>query len=384
VIVDLPTVKQITDYEEFTGRTEAFAAVDVKARITGHLLKVHFKEGDEVKEGDKLFDIDPKTFVADLERARASVLQNQSRLERLKKDYDRSRDLFDRRAIGQEEADRIGSDFREAEAALAVAKAGQMLAETNYGYTQVTAPLGGRISRKYVDPGNLVRADDTTLTSIVALDTIFAYFDIPERILLHLQRSGDAATSPLPSTGSPSPGHPSPGTPPISQLKLLGESVQIGLADEEGYSLSGTIDFVDNKVDPSTGTLRARANIPNRERILYPGLFVRVRLPVSPPHPATLIPEEALGSDQGKKFVFVLNAKDEVVYRPVTTGQRVDGLRVVKGEREELSPKDRVIVTGQQRVRAGVKVEPKPAEHPAGAAAKAATPPAPRPPAGHT
>jgi RND family efflux transporter MFP subunit len=339
VFVTQPVTKEVTEFEDFTGRTEAVDSIEIRARVTGYLDKVHFKEGAEVKQGDLLFEIDPRPYQAELDRAEANVVQAQAHLTRLDSDFERAKGLIKNQAIGKEEFDRISGDRAEAAAALGVAQASRALAKLNLDYTKITAPITGRISRRYIDPGNLVKADDTVLTSVVSQDPIYAYFDVDERTVLRLRR--------LIQEGK------------IRSARETEVPVLLGLADEEGFSRHGTINFADNRVDPNTGTLRVRAIFPNAERILSAGLFVRIRLPVGTPHPALLIPEQALGTDQGQKFLYVVTPANEVEYRKVKIGPMSDGLRVIE---DGLKAGERVIVNGLQRVRPGVtKVEAKPA-----------------------
>lgn len=354
VVVGRPILREVTEHEEFTGRTEAVMSVDVRARVTGYLEKALFKEGTDVKKGDLLFEIDRRTYQADLDRTQAQVRQGEATLERIGTDYQRARVLVPSRAISREELDKITGSRSEAEASVAGSRAAMRMAKLNLDFTKITAPLSGRISRRLCDPGNLVKADETVMTSIVQLDPIHAYFDIDERTVLRLRRL-------------------------VQQGKLRSSRdstipVQLGLADEDGFSLRGVIDFVDNKLDAGTGTLRVRVVIGNEKLLLSPGMFVRLRLPVSLPSRSALVPEEALASDQGQKFLYVLNEKDEVVYRQVRTGQLFDGLRVIS---KGLAPGERVILSGQQRVRPGGRVTPRQVESPA----RVARPPASNPPA---
>ncbi len=336
VVVQNPTTADIVDYEDFTGRTEPVNSIDIRAQVSGYLDTVHFKDGADVQAGDPLFDIDPRIYVATVDSAKASVSQAQALMDRLGRDFERMTRLRSSGAASQEEIDRITGDRAEADGALAVAKAALKLAETNLGYTKINAKFAGRLSRRMVDPGNIVKANDTLLTNLVALDPIYATFDIDERTLLKYRR--------LIEDGK------------VSSARSTAIEVQIALADEETFTRAGTIDFVDNQVDANTGTLRTRATVPNPKLLLSPGLFVRVRVPVGPERKVTLIPEEALASDQGQKYVYLVNDKDEVVYRRVKLGRQVDRLRVIE---EGISPTDRVIVSGLQRVRPGVKVIPK-------------------------
>jgi len=348
VKVSQPLTDTVEDYEDFTGRTDAIFSVTVNARVTGYLDKVNFTDGSEVKEGDLLFEIDPRPYQADLDRAEANVLQTEAHQRRLEADQRRASNLFGRGAISREEVDRIAGDYAEAQAAVGVAKAARDLAKLSLEFTKVRAPISGRLSRRMVDPGNLVKADETALTTIVSLDPLFVYFDIDERTVLKLRRL-------------------------IREGKIQSRAqavipVLAELADEQDFPHHGEIDFSDNRVDASTGTLRVRGKIANPQpRVLSPGLFMRVRLPVGKPHKAILIPEQALASDQGRKFVYVVkNMPEEVpdkeTGKPTKTGKMVDlafkrdvkvgslnkGLRVIESG---LELDERVIVSGLQSVR---------------------------------
>ena len=321
-----PVVTDITDYEDITGRTESTSTVDLKARVTGYLKEDYLRdktegkyssskngtrEGKIVDKGQLLFVIDPEQYLAEKRRTEAIVLQNEARLKRLTKDYGRAVQLYEQKSMSQEQFDQISGDYLEAQESLKMAKASDKLAGINVGYTEVRAPFTGVVSRRYVDPGNLVKADDTTLTTIVSLDPMYVYFDVDERTLLlirHWMREGK-----------------------IQGVDEKGMEVKMGLADEEGFPHKGTIDFMDNKLDPGTGTLRLRGVFPNpRPHLLYPGLFVRLRIQIGNKHPAVLVAERALGTDQGQKFVYLVTDKNEVVYKSVKLGSLHDGLRVVE------------------------------------------------------
>jgi len=360
VMVGQPVTKEVSDYEDFTGRSDAVFSVEVRARVTGYLDKVLFEDGSEVKEGDVLFQIDPRPYEAALAAAEATVVQSEAHGKRLEADHRRASNLFTRGAISREEVDRIAGDYAEASAAVGIARAQRDLAKLNLQFTKVTAPIGGRTSRRLVDPGNLIQADTTSLTSIVSLDPMYVYFDVDERTMLRIRR--------LIREG---------------RMKSRTEAevpVLVGLSDEEGFPHRGLINFSDNRVDPSTGTLRVRGVLDNPKpehganRPISPGLFMRVRLPLGPPHQSLLVPEQALGTDQGKKFLYVVNDKDEVVYRPVSVGSLNEGLRVIE---QGLAPGERFVVSGLQRVRPGIKVEPKSIEGSMHASTAAPAPPAP-------
>jgi RND family efflux transporter MFP subunit len=350
--VSQPVVKQITDFEDYTGRTEAVASVEVRARVTGYLDKVLFKEGTEVKQGDPLFEIDRRTYQADLKRMEANVRQAEAHLKRLQFDYKRAAPLLPNHAISQEDFDKIAGDRDEAEAAVKLAEASLDLARLNMGFATVIAPISGRISRQLIDAGNMVKADETVLTTIVTLDPIYAYFDVDERSVLKFRRLMEAGR--------------------VKSSRDSVAPVQMGLLDEQDekgnplFPHAGIITFVDNRVEPMTGTLRLRGRFDNPRYFLAPGLFARIRVPIGSPHSAILVSEQAFGSDQGQRFVYVVNDKNEIEYRRVKVGPLRDGLRAVE---QGLAENDRVVVSGLQRVRPGMKVEPKPAERQAQAAA---------------
>ena len=339
VVIRKPFQQDIQEYEDFTGRTEAYRMAEVRARVTGYLEKVHFKDGANIEEGAVIAEIDPRIYKATVEKATAIMLQADAHLKRLTSEYRRAERLTALKTITQEEFDKVAGDRSEAAAMVEAARAELALANLNLNFCRVTAPQSGRIGRRLVDPGNLIKADDTPLATIVSLDPIYASFDIDERTLLRLRR--------LVSEGK------------IQSARDMDVHVKVGLADEEGFSLDGLIDFVDNTLHPGTGSLRVRALVQNPNKILSPGLFVRIRLPVGPTHKGWMVPEEAMGTDQGNKLVYILNEKDEVVSRRVKQGVLQNGNREVI---EGIGPDDRVIVSGLQRVRPGVKVAPKWAE----------------------
>lgn len=336
VQVSLPIRLEVSDYEDFPGRTEAVSSIDVRARVTGYLEKVLFREGAEVKQGDPLVEIDPRPYQAEVNRAEATFVQAQAHAKRLDLDHQRALSMRTRGSIGQEEFDKIAGDRAEANAAVGVAKAVRELAQLNLGYTKVAAPISGRISRRFVDPGNLVKSDETILTVIVSSDPMYAYFDVDERTALRLQRLIRSGKIKWSDDGA---------------LPVL-----LGLSDEDGYSQKGSVNFADNRVDPDTGTWRLRGRFANPQQILSPGLYVRIRLPLGDPYKAMLVAEQALGTDQGQKFVYVVDDAGTVTYRRIKVGRLHEGLRVIA---DGLKPDEKVIVSGLQRVRPGVQVVPK-------------------------
>ena len=343
VLVSLPITREVTDYEEFPGQTEAIPMVEIRARVTGYLSRVYFKDGADVNEGDLLFEIDPRPYQAALDRAQANLVQSDVHLKRLEADYQRAQNLYPKGAIGREEYDRIVGDRGEAVAAVGVAQANLNLAKLNLEFCKVRAPFSGRISRRTIDPGNMVKADETALTYLVSLNPIYVYFDVDERTFLRLQRLIHQGQIPSARDGE--------------------VPCQMALADDEAgvFPYKGVINFVDNRVDPGTGTLRLRGVFENPHGIIAPGLFVRVRAPVGKPHQAILMTEQALGTDQGQKFVYAVNDKDQAVYQPVKVGRLHNGLRALT---EGLQPGQRVVVSGLQRVRPGAQVAPKVVEMP--------------------
>jgi RND family efflux transporter MFP subunit len=348
VLYSTPVTQEITDFEDFTGRTDAVFSINVMARVSGYLDHVYFKDGDEVDQGDLLFKIDPRQYKAALDQAEANVAVKKAHFDRLERDRKRAVNLMARNAIGREEYDLIMGNHGEAAADLGVAKATLDMAELNWEWTDVKAPISGRLSRRLVDPGNLVRADETILTTIVSQDPMYVYFDIDERTLLRIRRLVQEGKLQSRQEGA------------VIKV-LLGLSDELDLSTGQfQYLHEGIVNFSDNKVDPSTGTLRVRAEIPNpKPRVFSPGMYMHVRLPIGKPHKALVIAEQAMGTDQGRKYVYVINDKNEAVYRPVKVGTLNAGLRVVE---EGLSPGERVIVSGLQRVRPGIKVDPKPYE----------------------
>jgi RND family efflux transporter MFP subunit len=352
VTVSYPVERDVTDIADFTGRTAAVDSVEVRARVSGYLDKVNFKEGALVKKDDMLFEIDPRPYRADLERAKGTVAQYDARVHRLERDYQRAKSLIGRGAIGQEEYDRYEGDYREAVANLDVAKANRDLAALNLDYTRIIAPVSGRVSRYVVTVGNLIQSGDqnggTLLTTIVSVDPMYVYFDVDERTVLRIRqlfREGKAKSD-----------------------RESAWPVALGLATEEGFPHQGTINFEDNQVNPRTGTLRVRGVFPNKDEALSPGFFARVRVPIGQAHKALLVTDRAVDTDQGEKVVYLVNKKNEVVSRPVRLGELHDGLREIT---DGLKPGEPVIVNGLQQVRPGLTVEPKLLDMPVRLAANA-------------
>src|ERR1700716_3043470 len=339
VTVAQPVKRTVTDWDEFTGRFEAIEEVQVRARVGGFVNSVEFRDGAIVHAGDLLYVIDSRPFEAVAEQADGQLSDARAKAELAKRDLDRALTLNQTQAV----SDSIVDQRRQA---LQAAKAAQMQAEgllkaahLNIEFTHVVAPIGGRVSRHLVSVGNLVQGSDnasgTLLTSIVSLDPIYIYFDMDEATYLKNNRLYFEGKRPS-SRENPNP-------------------VQVSLTGEAKPSHDGKVDFLDNRLDISTGTLRGRAVIPNKNFSLLPGQFGRVRLIGSSPYEALLLPDTAIASDQSRKIVFVVKDDDTVEARPVTLGPLDEGLRVI---REGLKPEDRVIIEGLQRARPGAKVAP--------------------------
>lgn len=348
VTVSQPVAREVVEWDEYTGRLEAVESVEVRARVNGYLQSIHFTDGAIVQKGALLFVIDARPYQEELNRATAALEQAMARYERTQKDFIRAQQLVRSRAISQEELDTRSADQREAEEAVQAARAAVEAARLNVEFTQVRAPISGRISRQFVTEGNLVNggtAGSTLLTTIVSLDPIYGYFEVDERSYLKYSRLWRNGTR----SGS-------------REAKI---PVNLGLADETGFPHQGRLDFLDNRLDPNTGTMTGRAVFLNPNLRLTPGLFARIRLPGSSQYEALLISDGAIGTDQTQRFAFVVIDQDTVEYRKVELGPIIDGLRVI---RDGLKPEDWVIVNGVQRVRAGVKVDPRKQANLSGAA----------------
>lgn len=328
-----PRKEKVGEFEEFTGYLAAVEAVEVRARVSGYLDDFLFVEGSEVKKDDLLFKIDDRIYKAQADNAAAMLKQAIAKRDGLQAQFNRADELRKRKAISEQEAEVLQYQLEEAIAAVAAAEAMVESANLDLSYTRVTAPITGVIGNRRIDRGNLVKADDTLLATIVAQDPIYAYFDVNERTVLRLRRIFKGGQISASEGG---------------KLKVFA-----ALADEEEFTHEGEIDFVDNQLDPATGTLRVRATLRNPDRLLSPGLFVRLQFPIGEPQDSLLVPEEALGADQGERYLLVIDEKDAVQYRRVKVGPLRDGYRVI---REGLEESERVIVKGLQRVRPGDQV----------------------------
>ena len=337
VTVVQPVEREITDYADFTGRVEAVESVQVRARVNGHLVQVLFKEGTEVKQSDVLFEIDPRPYQAQLSKDIARLQQAEAEVRRAQADFDRVSRIITEHAASGTEYDMSLATRDAALANVEAAKAAIEASRLNLEFCTIRSPIDGRVSSYGVTVGNLVTADQTLLTSIVSTDPIYASFAVDEFTFLRVKAMAEQGKSHLRDQ---------------AQAPLF-----LALANEQGFPHQGTINFADNQVKPSTGTIRVRAVFPNADRLLTPGLFARIRVPLSMPHPAVLVPDRAIATDQGQKILLLVNDDDRVVTRPVKPGAIHDGLRAIESG---LKPGERVIVEGLLSARPGEVVNPKP------------------------
>jgi RND family efflux transporter MFP subunit len=341
ISVSQPASRKIIEWDEYTGRLDAVEAVDVRARVSGYLTAVNFTDGEDVKAGDLLFEIDPRPFERALEQAKAQLGEAKVHVSNANLDVARGLPLLKSDYISKKTFDDRENVVREGEAAVKVAEARVKTAELDLSFCRVTAPISGRIGRTLVTKGNFVSGGgtngaNTVLTTIVSQDPIYIYFDISENNALKYTRLSQAG-------GKGAAG-------------MLGAAVGVGLPDETGFPHAGRLDFVDNRLDQGTGTLRARAVIANKEALFSPGMFARVRLQGSPEYQALLLPDEAIGTDQANRFVYVVGDDDIPVRRAVVLGPLIDDLRVV---RSGISADDWIVLRGQQRVHPDQKIVPK-------------------------
>jgi RND family efflux transporter MFP subunit len=330
--------RDVTEWDEFTGRLEAVESVDVRPRVTGYIQSVNFTEGSTVHKGDLLFVIDPRPYRAQLSKAEAELARAVASAELAASDAARSEKLVDIKAVSREEYDSRINASREAKANVAAARAAVDAAKLDLEFTRITSPIDGRVSKAVVTAGNLVTGGANAaplLTTVVSLDPMYVTFEGDEQIYLkynELSRRGERTSS-----------------------RDAANPVLMGLANEDGYPHRGAMVFVDNQVDPRTGTIRARAAFENKGGYLTPGLFARVKLLGHNSYHAVLVDDRAIGTDQSQKFVYVVDAENKIAYRPVKVGRLTDGLRIVQ---QGLQPGETVVVNGMQRIRPGVVVAP--------------------------
>jgi multidrug efflux pump subunit AcrA (membrane-fusion protein) len=386
VQVSQPVERTVTDYQVFTARTQAVLSADVKARVTGYVTKIVFKDGDMVKEGDILYQIDDRPYKAALDQANATLDVSKAALDvanasleiakaslvKTQADYDIglntkkdnagaiSDQEITKRLGARDEAkggiDKAKAAIIEAKGNIAQANAALETAQLNFNWCKVTAPFSGRTTRHLVDVGDVVNQNVTVLLNIVTLKPVWAYINVDQNTALRVQKLIKAGKFQAVRKGN------------------LPVGMSVGVGSDQSFPIQGVIDYVSNQLDPSTGTIQVRAAFPNQDETLGAGLFARIRFPVSAPHPALLVADQAIGTNQGQKYVLVVNDKDEVEYRVVDVGLVFDGLREVMRFRtitepgpdgkdvtkqvEVLKPTDRVIVIGLLRARPGDKVHP--------------------------
>jgi len=316
--------KPVRQWDAFTGRVAATDSVDVRARVSGYIQRIAFKEGDEVKQGDLLFVIDPRPYKAALDNAAAQLDRARASAKLAQAQDQRAQSLIKTGAISHDDYDTRNATLAQANAEVHASEAALATARLNLEFTEVRSPIGGRVGRALLTLGNLVQADQTALTSVVSQDPVYVYFQPDEQTFLRyseLARKGQRANSANP--------------------------VRIGLANDSGFPYAGTVNFVNNQVDPATGTINARAVVPNPDRVFTPGLYARVQLEGSAEFKALLIDDKAVLTDQDRKYVYVLGAENKAMRKDVALGGMVEGLRVVQSG---LDANDKVIVTGLQKI----------------------------------
>lgn len=341
VPVSKPVQQQVTDYVDLTGRTDAVEAVNIIARVTGYLVKMPFREGSEVKKGEILFEIDPRPYQDQLRLGEAQLANNKAQQQLADANFRRGAELVKNKSISQQEYEQFRAQKDQAAAQVQSAQATLAIDKLNLEFCHVTSPIDGRTSRYFLTVGNLVNQDQTLLTTVVSQDPMYGYFDADEPTLLRVRRAiAEGKIKPAVANKNP---------------------VLMGLQDEDGYPHAGTIDFINNQVNPTTGSITVRGVFPNPilsqgVRLLSPGMFLRIRLPIGQPHPALLVIDRAIGSDQGLKYVYVVDGENKVQYRRVTTGALQDnGLRVVE---TGLKREDWVVSGAIQQVRPRMVVRP--------------------------
>ena len=320
--------RDVTEWDEFTGRLEAVHSVAIRPRVSGFVAAIRFDEGAMVKKGDLLFEIDARPFQAEVDRLHAEVTRANATVQRAESELERAKRLSSEDAMSSEERDRRVAFAKETAAQVAAVEAALRAAELNLEFTRVTSPIDGRVGRAIVTVGNLVSSgpgEATLLTTVVSLDPIYASFEADEQTFQHFAAR---------ATGLP---------------------VRMASANDEGFTRQGELEFLDNQINPETGTIRGRAIFRNHDRGLTPGSFVRLRLPGSAAYRALLIQDRAVGTDLDKRYVYTVAADGTIEYRAVQLGPMIDGLRVV---RSGLKPADVVVINGLQRVRPGVHVDP--------------------------
>ena len=327
--------QRITEWDEFTGRLEAPQSVSLRPRVSGYIDAIAFKEGAVVKAGQPLFYIDDRSFKAEVRRLEATLADVNSQLKLANASFTRANELTENNAISVEVFDNRAAELEQAKARLRSTSAALEIAKLNLSYTKVTAPITGRVSRALITKGNLVTAGQTQLTSIVSVDKVYAYFDADERTYLKYMQLAQQGARP--------------------SSRDVKNPVYMALANDKGFPHEGYIDFVDNQVNPATGTIRGRAVFENPQGKFIPGLFTRIKLVGSASYDGILIDDKAINTDLNNKYVLVLDNDNKVQYRAVTMGEKLNGLRIIKSG---LNANDSIVVNGLQRVRPGAEVVP--------------------------
>jgi multidrug efflux pump subunit AcrA (membrane-fusion protein) len=390
VPISHPVQRAVTDYVDFTGRTDAVQSLNVVARVTGYLVRLPFQEGAEVKKGDLLFEIEPEPYEAQVRLGEAEVASNQAQVVFAELNYQRAVKLNEEKAVSQQEIDQDKATRDQAVAQLDAAQANLNIYRLNLQYTHVTSPIDGQVSRYFLTLGNLVNQDQTLLTTVVSLDPIYAYFDVDQRNLVRIRTAIDEgrlrsrrAAATAASAGRDAPydkvlaaqgttGLTGATTVLPSAIAALGLAalpvaaeapqfpVLLGMPGDNKYPYQGFINFSNNQLNPNTGSISVRGVFanpkpPNGVRLLSPGMFVRIRLPIGPPHPALLVIDRAIQSDQGQSYMYVVNSENKTEYRQIVTGAlQEDGLRVVSSG---LKADDRVVVGAIQQLRPNTEVK---------------------------
>ena len=348
VTVAAPVERRVNQWDDYVGRFEASRSVEVRPRVSGQVVGVHFTDGQIVRQGQLLFTIDPRPFTAALAEARASVASAQAALTLAETNLGRARRLLEAQAVSQANVDQLTAEVRSAHAALAAAQARVRSRQLDVEFAYVRAPIGGKVSDRRIDSGNLVATGETLLTTINALDPIYFSFDVPESLFLKAARARQAGNA-------------------------SGQTAEIRLQDEASYNWKGRLDFTDNGISQNSGTIRARVVVPNPNYFLAPGMFGNMRLADGGSVNALLVPDAAVRTDQARKVLLVVGKDNSVAAKPVETGPLVGGLRVI---RSGITKADRVIVQGVQFAMPGAKVNPRVSQiRPTEAAAPKAPPP---------
>ncbi|MGB9317921.1 MAG: efflux RND transporter periplasmic adaptor subunit [Pseudolabrys sp.] len=340
VTVAKPIKRTVVDYDEYVGRFAAINSVEIRARVSGYLDKLHFKDGQVVKQGDLLFTIDKRPFQNTLDQARANLVQAQSNVAFTESDYTRGQQLVRDKTITDQTFEQRAQAFRNAKASVSANEAAVRQAELDMEFTELRAPMNGRIGDRRVSPGNLVTGgtggNTTLLATIVSIDPIYFEFTFDEASYLRYERLSTAGQD--------------------VASRNAGVQVALKLIDESDFDHEGRMDFVDNVIDRSTGTIRGRAVLANSKEIFTPGMFARVRVPGTAPYEALLVPDAAIGTEQARRFVMVVDDQDTARPKYVTLGQVTkDGLRAIK---DGIGPDDRIVVSGLMQARPGQKVKP--------------------------